>query len=95
MKINIDSNLSIRNSFEPPLQLELEGSDPGLQDVLQKLTDMNPLLKLIDQGEMGEDLHHLYLNGQSHFSFAEGLKKKIRDGDTILVEAYLEPIDGH
>ncbi|BBO91832.1 hypothetical protein [Desulfosarcina ovata] len=95
MKITVDSNLRIRNSFEPPLQLELEGREQGLQDVLQKLTDMHPPLKFIDQGEMGDDLHHLYLNGESHFSFSEGLKKKIKDGDTIRVEAYLEPLDGH
>ncbi|GAB6908347.1 hypothetical protein DESC_780445 [Desulfosarcina cetonica] len=95
MKITIDSNFRIQNSFEPPLQLELEGSEQGLQDILQKLTDMHPPLKFIEHGEMGDDLHHLYLNGESHFSFSEGLKTKIKDGDTILVEAYLEPLDGH
>lgn len=95
MKVTVDSNLRIQNSFEPPIQMELALDKNALQDVLQTLSEMVPCLSLIDQGGMGEDLRHLYLNGRSHFSFSEGLKKKINEGDTILVEAYLEPIDGH
>ena len=53
-----------------------------------------PYLKFIERGEMGDDLRHLYLNGESHFSFPEGLKKKIHEGDTVLVEAYMDPLAG-
>ena len=51
-------------------------------------------MKFIEDGEMGEDLRYVYLNGESHFSFSEGLKKKINEGDTILVKAYMEPLAG-
>ena len=95
MKIKVDSNLRIENTFEPPLEMELEVGENVLKDVLQKLSDMYPALKFIERGEMGDDLRYLYLNGKSHFSFSEGLNKKIKEGDTILVEAYMEPLDGH
>ena len=97
MKINVkvNSNLRIENTFEPPLEMGLKVGENSLKDVLQKLSDMCPPLKFIERGEMGDDLRYLYLNGESHFSFSEGLKKKIDDGDTILVEAYMEPLDGH
>jgi hypothetical protein len=51
-------------------------------------------LKFIERGEMGDDLRHLYLNGESHFSFPEGLNRTIREGDTVLVEAYMDPLAG-
>jgi hypothetical protein len=95
MKIRVDSNLRIENIFQPPLQLVLDAGLTSLGDVLQKLCEMCPSLKFIEQGEMGEDLRYLYLNGESHFSFSEGLKKKIQEGDTVLVEVYMEPRDGH
>ena len=95
MKITIESNLWIQNTFEPPMELELGPETGELRDVLQKLSGIYPTLRLIDHGEMGEDLHYLYLNGESHFSFSEGLRKKINTGDTIMLETYLEPIDGH
>ncbi len=55
---------------------------------------MYPYLKFINQGEMGDDLRQLFLNGKIHFSFSEGLQKKINDGDPALMEAYLNPLAG-
>ena len=94
VKVNVDSNLQIKNVFEPPLEIELDDGENTLKDLLQKLSAMYPHLKFINQGEMGDDLRHLFLNGKNHFSFSEGLQKKINDGDTVLVEAYLDPLAG-
>jgi sulfur-carrier protein len=94
IKVKIDSNLRIKNVFEPPLQMDLQGGENTLKDVLQKLSAMYPYLKFIEGGDMGDDLRHLYLNGESHFSFPEGLKKKIKEGDTVLVEVYMDPLAG-
>lgn len=94
IKVKVDSNLRIKNVFEPPLQMDLKDGENTLKDVLQKLSAMYPYLKFIEQGEMGDDLRHLYLNGESHFSFPEGLKKKINEGDTVLVEVYMDPLAG-
>jgi len=94
IKVKVDSNLRIKNVFEPPLQMDLPEGENTLKDVLQKLSGMYPYLKFIERGEMGDDLRHLYLNGESHFSLPDGLKKEIHEGDTVLVEAYMDPLAG-
>jgi len=94
VKVNVDSNLQIKNVFEPPLEIELSNGENTLRDLLQKLSATYPYLKFINQGEMGDDLRHIFVNGENHFSFSEGLQKKINDGDTVLVEAYLDPLAG-
>ncbi|MBW2334761.1 MAG: MoaD/ThiS family protein [Deltaproteobacteria bacterium] len=94
VKVNVDSNLQIKNVFEPPLEIELSNGENTLKDLLKKLSAMYPYLKFINQGEMGDDLRHIFVNGENHFSFSEGLQKKINDGDTVLVEAYLDPLAG-
>ena len=94
IKVKVDSNLKIKNVFEPPLELELKDDENTLKDVLGKLAEKYPYLRFIEKGEMGDDLRHLYLNGQSHFSFSEGLKKELIEGDTVLVEAYMDPLAG-
>jgi molybdopterin converting factor small subunit len=94
IKVKVDSNLKIKNVFEPPLELELKDDENTLKDVLGKLAERYPYLRFIEKGEMGDDLRHLYVNGQSHFSFSEGLKKELTEGDTVLVEAYMDPLAG-
>jgi molybdopterin converting factor small subunit len=94
IKVKVDSNLKIKNVFEPPLELELKDDENTLKDVLGKLAEKYPYLRFIEKGEMGDDLRHLYVNGQSHFSFSEGLKKELTEGDTVLVEAYMDPLAG-
>lgn len=94
VKVMVDSNLRIKNVFEPPLEIELRPDASTLQDVLERLYEMYPYLKFIDNGEMGDDLRNLFLNGKSHFSFSKGLKKEIKDGDTVHVEAYMDPLAG-
>jgi len=92
--VKVDSNLRIKNVFEPPLEIELEGGEHTLEDVLQRLAGMYPFLRFIEKGEMGDDLRHLFVNGESHFSFSKGLRREIHDGDTIQVEAYMDPLAG-
>ena len=94
IRVKVDSNLRIKNVFEPPLELELRDGENTLKDVLGKLAEKYPYLRFIEQGEMGDDLRHLYLNGESHFSFSEGLKREVNEGDTVRVEAYMDPLAG-
>ena len=94
VKVKVESNLRIKNVFEPPLDLELQIDQNTLRDVLEKLSAMYPHLRFFEKGEMGDDLRHLYLNGKNHLAFSEGLKKKIREGDTVMLEAYMEPLAG-
>ncbi len=94
IKVTVDSNLRIKNVFEPPLELELRDDENTLKDVLGKLAEKYPYLRFIEKGEMGDDLRHLYVNGESHFSFPEGLKREVNEGDTVRVEAYMDPLAG-
>ncbi|MDD3845338.1 MAG: hypothetical protein PHC90_03145 [Syntrophorhabdaceae bacterium] len=94
IKVKVDSNLRIKNVFEPPLEVELGEDENTLKDVLGRLSERYPYLRFLEKGEMGDDLHHLYLNGQSHFSFSEGLKREVTEGDTVRVEAYMDPLAG-
>lgn len=94
IKVKVDSNLRIKNVFEPPLEVDLQDGEDTLSDVLQKLSDRCPYLRFVEEGEMGDDLRHVYINGKSHFQLSEGLKKKLKDGDTVRVEAYMEPLAG-
>jgi len=94
IKVKVTSNLRIKNTFEPPFEMELEVGENNLKDILQKLSDMYSPLKFIERGEMGDDLRHVYVNEESHFSFSEGLNRKINEGDTIMVEAYMDPLAG-
>jgi len=94
IRVKVESNLRIANVFEPPLDMELQDGENTLQDVLQRLYEMYPYIRFIDKGEMGDDLRNLYLNGKSHFIFSEGLKKRVNEGDTVRVEAYMDPLAG-
>ncbi len=93
-RVTVDANLSIKNVFEPPLQIELGDGRHTLGDVLQALSRMCPFLRFVEKGQMGDDLRHVFVNGESHFSFPTGLKREIHDGDTIRVEAYMDPLAG-
>jgi len=94
IKVKIDSNVRKKSALEPPMEIELKGCENTLEDVLEKLSDMYPDLKLIENGEMGDDLGQLFLNGEGHFSFSEGLKKKISEGDTVQAEVYIDVLAG-
>ncbi|MDR3568985.1 MAG: hypothetical protein P4L43_13230 [Syntrophobacteraceae bacterium] len=95
IRVKINSNLRIANRFEPPVEMELDVGENSLQDLLKKLSDLYHPLKFIEEdGEMGEDLRYVYLNGESHFSFSQGLATKVNEGDTVLVTAYMEPLAG-
>jgi hypothetical protein len=91
IKVKIDSSLPLKNPLQ---EMDIPEGENSLMEVLQKLSGMYPYLRFVERGEMGDDLHHLYLNGESHFSFAEGLKRGVKEGDTVLVKAYMEPLAG-
>jgi len=94
VKVTVDSNLRIKHVFEPPIEVELQDGENTIKDVLRTLSAKYPYLRFIEQDEMGEDLRHVYVNGKSHFTFSEGLTKTLKQGDTVLVEAYMDPLAG-
>lgn len=92
--VTVDSNLRIRDVFEPPMQMELPEGEETLKDLLLRLSARCRHLKFLEQGEMGDDLRHVYVNGKSHFRLPEGLNRKLSEGDTVRVEAYMDPLAG-
>jgi hypothetical protein len=76
------------------LKVELGQEETTLSDILQRPSTMHPHLRFIEKGEMGDDLRQVFLNGESHFSFPEGLNRKVSEGDTVRVEAYMDPLAG-
>jgi hypothetical protein len=92
--VTVDSNLRIRDLFEPPIRMELPEGEETLKDLLSRLSSRCRHLKFLEGGEMGDDLHHVYVNGQSHFRLPEGLNRRLSDGDTVRVEAYMDPLAG-
>ncbi|MCX8111378.1 MAG: hypothetical protein N3D15_09050 [Syntrophorhabdaceae bacterium] len=96
MKVNVrvESNLRIKNLFEPPFYIDLGEDEADLKGLLKNLKRLYPYMRFIESDEMGDDLRHVYLNGVSHFTFPEGLNKKVKEGDTVLVEAYMDPLAG-
>lgn len=93
-KIRVESNLRIANVFEPPFEIEFQGHENTLQDVLERLSTQFPHLRFMERGGMGDDLRDLLLNGESHLTFDEGLRREINEGDTVVVEAYMDPLAG-
>lgn len=93
-RVTVDANLRIKNVFEPPLEIELRDDEHTLQDVLHRLAGMYPFLKFVEKGQIGDDIRHVFLNGTNHLSFSKGLKREVQDGDTIRVEAYMDPLAG-
>lgn len=92
--VKVESNLKIKNLFEPPFTVNLSEGEDNLLGVLKKLSRMYPFLRFTENSEMGDDIRHVYINGVSHFDLPEGLKKKVNDGDTVLIETYMDPLAG-
>ncbi len=96
MKINvkIDSNLRKASSLEPPKALYLSDKQNTLEDVLKKLSGMYADLLLIKNGKTSDELNQLLLNGESLEKIPEGLKKNVSEGDTIIIDIFIDGLAG-
>jgi hypothetical protein len=96
MKINvrIDSNMRKTSTLAPPIIIDLPDDENTLEDLLIKLSGMYADLILIKNGKVDESLYRFLLNGESYTSFPEGLRKKITEGDSVLVDVYIDALAG-
>jgi hypothetical protein len=96
MKVNvkIDSNMRKTNALEPPLEIMLGEGKNTLEGVLEKLSFMYADLVLIENGKTSHNLGQLFLNGESYLTFPEGLKRNVNEGDTVLVDIYIDLVSG-
>ena len=94
MRVTVESNLSIKNMFEPPLELHIEENACTLRDLLKKLDKMCPLLEFFRDGMPGENVNGLLVNGKPHRLLPCGLSSELTDGDKVKLEVTLEPLWG-
>lgn len=94
IKVDISTNLISCGGTVIPAQIELEDEKNTILNLLQKLNERFPHLKLLNNGEMGEDLRYVYVNGRSHFELPDGLNTKLNDSDSVHIEIFMEPLAG-
>lgn len=94
MKVIVDSNFVIKNVFEPPVELPFKGITFTLRDLLEKVDDMCASIQLLKDGELGDDVRNIFLNGKDHFSLPKRLGTPLKEGDRVNVEIYMEPLGG-
>ena len=51
-------------------------------------------LGILGEGELGEGVDSLFLNGNNYFSLEKGLSTPLQDGDKVKLEIHIEPVDG-
>ncbi len=94
MKVILESNLSIANIFEPPLELRFNKHTCSLRDFIQKVGDMVTPIQLMKDGQIGDDLRNIMVNGKDYFFLSKGLDTMLKDGDRVNLEIYMEPLGG-
>ncbi len=94
MKVTLDSNLSIMNVFEPPIELRFNGNTVTLKDLLEKINDLCSGIQVLKDGAPGDDVRNIILNGKDYFFIPKGLDTPLKNGDHVNLEIYLEPLGG-
>ena len=94
MKVIVESNLTIQNIFEPPIEFYIDDEAVTLRDLLEKVSNTCTTIQLLRDGELGDDLRNISVNGKEYFSLPNGLRTILKDGDTVNLEIYMEPLGG-
>lgn len=93
MKVLLDSNLMIKNVFEPPLEWHFEGESISLRALLQRVKEKCASLKILQDGEAGDDVRNILINGKDYFLLGR-LDAILNDRDRVGLEIYLDPLGG-
>ncbi|MCX7857855.1 MAG: hypothetical protein N2513_07755 [Deltaproteobacteria bacterium] len=94
IRVNISTNFVSLGNNSVPTEIDLDAENNTLLELLCRLNERLPHLKLTNNGEMGEDLKYVYLNGISHFNLPYGLKTRLNQNDLVHVEIFMEPLAG-
>ena len=94
MKVFLDSNVSIKDEFEPGA-VELNGQNPTLRELLQELASRRETLNLInpESGEKGDDIREILVN-EKDCLLLEQLETKLSNGDMVMIRLWLDPLGG-
>jgi molybdopterin converting factor small subunit len=94
MKVILDSNVSIKDEFEPG-EVELREQNATLHDLLRELASQGETLDLInlESGEKGDDVREILVNGKDCL-LLEQLETRLSDGDTVMIRLWFDPLGG-
>ncbi len=95
MRVLVDSNITVKNIFEPPVELNFkEDRATTLKDVLLEIGKQCSVVQLVRDGGLGEDVRNIFLNGTDYFSLPNRLATLLNEGDKVEIEIYMEPLGG-
>jgi len=94
MKVILDSNVSIKDEFEPG-EVELREQNATLRHLLRELASQGETLDLInlESGEKGDDVREILVNGKDCL-LLEQLETRLSDGDTVMIRLWFDPLGG-
>ena len=90
MKVIVDFNMAIEGVFEPPIQMELEGSRATVKDLLEHLSNLCPWIEFISGDELGSDIQAVLVNEKEHFS----LNTNLNEGDKVKIIIEIPAVAG-
>lgn len=94
VRVSLSTNLVPYGKVIIPREIELDEENSTVLDLLNQINRIFPHLKLVDDGKMGEDLRYVYVNEVSHFDLPMGLMTRLKDGDKVHAEIFMEPLAG-
>jgi hypothetical protein len=94
VKVIIESNLQVKDQFEPPMELSI-GEDSTLRGLLVELSERNVSANLLDEkGRLAPDIDELTINDKDFFTLKKGLNTRLNDGDRIRFQIQMVQIGG-
>jgi len=94
MKITVDSNLMIKNIFEPPISIQFTKKEVNLRELIKRLGDICYMIEFLFGSELGNDVNKLTLNNTNFLILPHGLNTPLKDGDVIYVDILWDSITG-
>ena len=90
MKVLVDSNMTIYGEFQPPLEIELNGPEATLKELLEVLSKRCRSVEFTRDNELGSDIKTVLVNDKEQIHPDAHLK----DGDRVMVVIEMAPLGG-
>ena len=90
MKIQVDSNMTIYGEFQPPVEMELAGTEATLKELLVALSKRYQSVEFTRDNELGSDIQKVLVNDKEQLHPDAHLK----DGDRVMVVIEMAPLGG-
>ena len=95
MKVVIESNLTIGNIFEPPVELVFQSEIITIKDVLERLGNICESVQFLRKdGDLGNDVDEVIVNDENYITLKRDLNTYLKEGDRVTVNIYYEILGG-